>query len=460
MRKAADRTERLDDESRWMTLNIDLTDVAAHAVFHDDLTGIQRVQIEYAGALMRLSAGRTNVFSNVSDLCHDLRPLLSTDGRTISDIFAEIRRLYRLPVPIPLRPLLKRKLARPDRPAVGAGFPRLGHGDTLFVGGAFWAHAPSIGEYERAAEAGCEVVVMFHDFIPLTFPGLAHRRVLPAFRRMLRLPTRAIAISEHTKAQLEEARREIGVPAHLPPATVVPLAHEFSAAPRNQAPAAPPTVRTAMVDRIGAFVLCVGTIEIRKNHGPLLKLWEQLAREGGADWPKLVVAGKAGWRAGEALRALRHADRDAPYLWVEGPSDEELAWLYGRAAFTVFPSLAEGWGLPIGESLWFGKPCVASNATSMPEVGGPLCLYGDPRDIDTFAEPILRLARDSEFHARSIAAIKASPLRSWSQAASEIVAAVAGSSRETQRSRPRGGPAPPGRASPHPRISEREEIGP
>ena len=58
-----------------MTLNIDLTDVAAHAVFNDDLTGIQRVQIEYAGALLRLHEGRANVFSNVSGLYHNLNSL-------------------------------------------------------------------------------------------------------------------------------------------------------------------------------------------------------------------------------------------------------------------------------------------------------------------------------------------------------------------------------------------------
>lgn len=179
-----------------------------------------------------------------------------------------------------------------------------------------------------------------------------------------------------------------------------------------------------MLDRMGPFALCVGTVEVRKNHGRLLKLWEGLAREAGPGWPKLFIAGKAGWRAGEALRMLRRADRDAPYLWVEEPTDKELAWLYGRSAFTVFPSLAEGWGLPIGESLWFGKPCVASNATSMPEVGGTLCFYGDPHDIDTFAAPIIRLVREPEFHASAVARIRASCSRTWAQAAGEVVAAV------------------------------------
>ena len=225
---------------------------------------------------------------------------------------------------------------------------------------------------------------------------------------------------------------------HTP--TVVRLAREFSATPRNHATPEAPTLRTAMLDRMGAFALCVGTVEIRKNHAQLLKLWASLAREAGDGWPKLVVAGKAGWHAREALRELRRADREAPYLWIEGPTDKELIWLYGRSAFTVFPSLAEGWGLPIGESLWFGKPRVASNATSMPEVGGALCIYGDPHDINTFAEPITRLVRDADFHANAVAAIKASRLRTWAEAASDIAAAVSPSPRGASRIRPLGRP--------------------
>jgi len=106
----------------------------------------------------------------------------------------------------------------------------------------------------------------------------------------------------------------------LHPPTVVPLAHEFSAAPRNHTAAEAPSLRTAMLGRMGSFALCVGTVEIRKNRAALLKLWASLAREAGEGWPKLVVAGEAGWRAGEALRDLRRADREAPYLWIEAPT--------------------------------------------------------------------------------------------------------------------------------------------
>ena len=134
--------------------------------------------------------------------------------------------------------------------------------------------------------------------------------------------------------------------------------------------------------------------------------------------------GEAGLaRRGDDQRA-EAGDSAAPYVWVEEPTDDELTWLYSRAAFTVFPSLAEGWGLPIGESLWFGKPCVASNAASMPEVGGPLCSYADPRAMDSFATPILRLVQDADFHRSSVAAIQASRLRTWRETADALLAAT------------------------------------
>src|SRR6185437_13860829 len=66
---------------------------------------------------------------------------------------------------------------------------------------------------------------------------------------------------------------------------------------------------------------------------------------------------------------------------VEDPSDAELERLYQGCLFTLFPSFHEGWGLPVTESLTFGKPCVISNATSLPEAGGTLARYFDPENI-------------------------------------------------------------------------------
>jgi glycosyltransferase involved in cell wall biosynthesis len=421
-----------------MGISFDLTDVAAHAVFNDFLTGIQRVQIEYAKSFARLQSPNVRFFTNIQEYYVDENKLFAEGGSSsAAAIFSRFRNLYGFPLPgkrsqashgdIRANARLKLQLARHALTRTGKTLNAfLGKNDVLYVGGAFWAHKRAVQTYERAARAGVDVAVLFHDFIPLTFPDYASGRARLLFERMLRLPARSITISRYTQSQLHEARRAIGAPDQFPAASVVPLAHEFSNAPRNHAAAHAPTARLAALRSLEPFALYVGTIEVRKNHGPLLQLWESLAREAGGAWPKLILAGKRGWKAEEALGKLRRAKRESPYLWIDSPTDDELAWLYGHAKFTVFPSFVEGWGLPVGESLWFGKPCVASNTTSIPEVGGSLCSYGDPCDISSFGPPIIRLVRDPDFYAASVAAIKASPLRTWSDAASDMIACLTG----------------------------------
>ena len=405
-----------------MTLNIDLTDVAAHAIFNGDLTGIQRVQIEFAKALTQLRQGSSNVFANVHDLYHDLNALFpNRDPRATSEVFGEIRRWYGLPVPGRLsltsgadrwaNALLKLKLAhRALLPCERGSKLRLGKDDVLYVGGRFLGARA----FRSKLRTGGARRLRHRRTLPRLHPGLISRPHQWSRSSAVRADAPPARASGHDLETYGISARRSAAGSRAPalphPPTVVPLAHEFSSAPRNHAPVEAPSARTVALVPLKSFALTVGTVEIRKNHARLLHLWESMARERGEGWPKLIIAGKRGWQADEALRALRRADNQSPYLWIEAPTDEELVWLYSRASFTVFPSLAEGWGMPIGESLWFGKPCVASNTTSMPEVGGDLCCYGDPHDIGSFAHPIMRLVSDANFYAQSVAAIKSEPL--------------------------------------------------
>ncbi len=417
-------------------MHFDLTDVVAHASSNRSLTGIQRVQIEYARVLAGEGRGQVNVFANLYGAPVDLDGVFHNGSpETAEAIFMRLRRLFG-PPPRFGRPHWTLAAARSIgarrvrsaasivRHALAPSGGRFGARDCLYVGGAFWAHPRSVTTYERAVRDGCDLVVLFHDVLPIADPELADSGCRRLFERMLRLRTRLLTVSRHSQAQIELARRSARAPSDLSPATVIPMAHEFSAAPRNFVARDPPSGRIAALERLGPFVLCVGTIEARKNQLPLVGLWQQLAREAGPTFPRLVMAGKRGWRAEEPLGALKRANAACPYAWVDAPTDEELTWLYSRARFTVFPSLAEGWGLPIGESLWFGKPCVASNAASMPEVGGALCQYGEPRAIDSFAPPVLRLIRDEAFYNASVAAIQASKLTTWAKSARALLQAV------------------------------------
>nr|WP_256138333.1 glycosyltransferase [Komagataeibacter swingsii] len=138
------------------------------------------------------------------------------------------------------------------------------------------------------------------------------------------------------------------------------------------------------------YVLCVSTIEIRKNHQLLISVWENLRAEMGDKAPLLVFVGKWGWQIEELRSYIEQKGYIDDWLFVfNGIPDVEMEYLYKYCMFTVYPSFAEGFGLPIGESLVYGKPCIASNTTSMPEVGGDFVRYIDPFDVEE-AYPIIR----------------------------------------------------------------------
>jgi glycosyltransferase involved in cell wall biosynthesis len=107
----------------------------------------------------------------------------------------------------------------------------------------------------------------------------------------------------------------------------------------------------------------VSTIEIRKNHRLLVRVWQRLiARHGIEAVPALIFAGQIGWMVDDLLADLAasgHLARKTEHK--PGLSDEGLDEAYRSCLFAVFPSLCEGWGLPIAESLAHGKFCVASN---------------------------------------------------------------------------------------------------
>ena len=102
-----------------------------------------------------------------------------------------------------------------------------------------------------------------------------------------------------------------------------------------------------------------------------------------------------------------------------------MAALYKATLFTVFPSFVEGWGLPVGESLMFGRPCVASNASSVPEVAGDFVEYIDPFNDHDGYEKILRFVEDREYLEERAQRIKNEfRPREWGDVAKDMIATV------------------------------------
>lgn len=134
------------------------------------------------------------------------------------------------------------------------------------------------------------------------------------------------------------------------------------------------------------FILFVGTVEPRKNIDRLCKAFLSLSSEKKKLY-KLVIAGRQGWNNVK----VPISDN---ILFVENPSSGQLNWLYKNCLFFAFPSLYEGFGIPLREAQLFGKSLLTSNCSSMPEVAGDSALYIDPKDVDAIKAGMVRLIDD------------------------------------------------------------------
>lgn len=260
--------------------------------------------------------------------------------------------------------------------------------------------------------APCPVVVTIYDlsFIenPETFPVAQRRYLMAETAYSCRHAARLIAISESGQ---RDVHRLYGVP--LDRIDIVrpgvadafrPLPHDRVEAFRHQL-GLPPT-----------FILHVGTLQPRKN---VLTLLDALAGLNRPDVPLVLVGGK-GWFYDtffERVEALRLADRVKFAGYVD---DDDLPYWYNAAAVVAFPSLYEGFGLPIIEALACGTPVIAADTSSLPEAGGDLALYFDPRDPAGLAECLALVLDDPSFTLRTRAEGPVHAARfSWARAGEE-----------------------------------------
>jgi glycosyltransferase involved in cell wall biosynthesis len=236
---------------------------------------------------------------------------------------------------------------------------------------------------------GFRVHAFVHDLIAVAYPHYFHEpaeadRIRRHHVELCRVADVLITNSQATRVALERFIAEGALPRprlHVasPPPFVTPAT-----------PAAP--LPAGLGDE--PFVLYVSTLEIRKNHRLLLRVWSE-CRRAGQELPKLVLVGRIGWGVEEALRMLRHDPALAGrVLLLEDVPDAQLATLYRHCLFTVYPSLVEGWGLPISEALSFDKVCLHADDPAQHEAAQGLmpALHAD--DYLAWASEIVELARN------------------------------------------------------------------
>ncbi len=248
-------------------------------------------------------------------------------------------------------------------------------------------------------------IATVHDLTPILFPEWHDRKNVAGFAPLLagtvRRARALVCVSRSTRDDLLLACPEAAGKAHVVPNGLVP----------------PPPENAPEPCRARPYVLSIGTLEPRKNHERLVTAMESIW-DRRPDFPDLVLAGGDGWGMPgfrDRLRRSRHAARIEAPGWV---SPEAAAALLRSARLFAYPSLYEGFGLPVLEAMAEGVPVVASSSSSLPEVVGDAGLLPDPSDVFAIAGALERAHDDAAFRARAArAGHERAALFTWDAAA-------------------------------------------
>ena len=297
-------------------------------------------------------------------------------------------------------------------------------GDILVSVGASWAIAAHAEATAALRPRGVRVVRMIYDLIPTLRPQwvdeTATRILTDWVQRVLADSDHVLTISEFSRREIDRYCAAAGLVA--PPLSVVRLGDVLPAFSGD-----PPPPRT-VPER--PFFLCVSNLDIRKNHRLLYDTWSVLAARSPDRCPDLVCVGLPNPYTGDLVRELTRDPslRDRIHL-RHGVDDAELAWYYRSCVATIYASRYEGWGLPVAESLGHGRLCLASSATSIPEISPDLPVYFDPYDPPGLVALVERALGDPEWVRDREAEIRRrfAPTP-WTQTASQVLAAATGAS--------------------------------
>jgi glycosyltransferase involved in cell wall biosynthesis len=308
----------------------------------------------------------------------------------------------------------------------GGAAPRLPRDASLLVPEIF---SPGVAAALPAlfAQASGPRAAIFHDAIALKLPEVTPAKTVarfPAYLRELLAFDGIAAVSEDSRQSLVDYWRWLGV-SNPPPVHTIPLGLSLPA---------PGAGRISSLGlEISSSILCVGSIEGRKNHLALLDACEQLWARGLHFELHLIGLShpQTGRAALDRIATLKSAGRPLRY---SGPLDDAtVAAAYDACQFTVYPSIMEGFGLPVLESLAHGKPCVCSGRGALGEAArGGGCVALDSVDAGSLAAAILRLRQNPSDLAALTDAARARTFRPWRDYAADLAAWLATLPRRTK----------------------------
>src|SRR5579883_83070 len=276
-----------------------------------------------------------------------------------------------------------------------------------------WNSDPMVMLLQYARAHNLKTAFLFYDLIPIRFPSYAILKQLhERYVKQLAHADLILPISRFAGSDLMQYFAEIRGDT-VPEITPLLLAEEFLGflcAMIREPPRSGPVT-----------IMCVGRVEPRKNQVRLIEAFNLFCDEQPTVDVRLYLVGTISDESRDEIIAISRRNRRIELM---GPmADSQMVDLYGRCHFTAFPSIAEGYGLPIVESLWLGRPCLCANFGAMAEVAaGGGCLTVDTRSVSAIKKGLARMILDPTLRESLAADAIGRPMSTWRDYAAGLLA--------------------------------------
>ena len=400
----------------------DVSDLIQYFRNHRLPTGIQRVQIEVISIAIIYPSGRGRVrvccFTESTDFWREVPP---ADFLSLCEL-SSIDNDWRSPE------WQDAMLSLEETMEASSNFQFATGALLINIGTSWWLQNYYLYVREAKRRSQIRYIPFVHDMIPILTPEYCVEGLVQDFigwaQGVYRHADFFFVNSESTRRDLRRVGAALGYQLSDDVIHTVTLDADYR---KTDVLETDPEALAAHRLEPGRFVLFVSTIEARKNHLTIFDAWLTLIKEYGPDLiPRLVCVGSRGWLNDAVFAKLGNSQllRDK-VLIMSGVPDPELAQLYRHCLFSVYPSFYEGWGLPVTESLSYGKTAVVARSSSLMEAGGEFVDYFTPGNQAEVTTSLSRLIFDPAYReARELKIRQQFRPRSWDTVANDLIGAA------------------------------------
>lgn len=309
------------------------------------------------------------------------------------ELYAEAdKNRLRRTVRLLLSPLNRIRRAFKPQPEHRPELVEPGKGDVLVLLDSTWK-LEIVPLLLRLRQQGCLIIGHVYDQIPMYYPSYmrpGHASIFQGWMDTLRPMCHAyLCISEDVR-RIQERDLRAFLPTAVPPVEAYPLGSDGLAVEAASDSGSRSLLEIFLQEAEGPVILMVGTLEPRKNHWMALRAAEALWARGSK--ARLLMIGKIGWNVESLLQRLSgHAETGRRLLHLDRVGDRDLALAYRGASVLLFPSFAEGFGLPVAEALSAGLPVICSDLPVLREIAGDRATYIDPLNLESIVEALLKV---------------------------------------------------------------------